>query len=402
MARILRIINRFNLGGPTYNVAYLSKYLSDEHETLLVGGVKCEEEGSSLHILDSLGITPVIIQEMKREISLKDDYIAYKKIVEIIKEFKPDIVHTHASKAGFLGRLAAHNCGVKYIYHTFHGHVFHSYFGAGKTLFYKNLEKMMAKRSTKIIAISEQQKRELVEIHKICDADKVEIVPLGFDLNKFQEDKEFKRLDFRKKYNLQENDIAIGIVGRLVHIKNHPFFIKAIKKVIQESNFRIKAFIIGDGEEKENLINLCNASGLKTTSSNDSQLADVIFTSWITNIDWANAGLDIVTLTSFNEGTPVSLIEAQASEKPVVSVNIGGISDIVVNGKTGFLTNLDEEEKFASYLIKLSKNKDLRIEMGKKGKEFVFERFHYRRLVNDIEKLYYKNLKQADKKKIAH
>jgi len=158
MTKVLRIINRFNLGGPTYNVAYLSKYMSDDFETLLVGGAKDDTEESSNFIVENLGLKPVIVEEMLREIDLKNDYIAYKKIKKIILEFKPDIVHTHASKAGTLGRLAASSCGVPIIVHTFHGHVFHSYFGKLKTIFYKTIERYLAKRSTAIIAISENTK----------------------------------------------------------------------------------------------------------------------------------------------------------------------------------------------------------------------------------------------------
>jgi UDP-N-acetylglucosamine:LPS N-acetylglucosamine transferase len=176
--KVLRIINRFNLGGPTYNVAYLSKYLPDDFETLLVGGAKDESEESSDFIVNNLGLKPIIVEEMMREIDFRNDFTAYKKIKKIIQEYKPDIVHTHASKAGTLGRLAASSCGVPIIIHTFHGHVFHSYFGKLKTAFYKNIERYLAKKSTAIIAISEIQKSELVDIHKICDAKKVHIVPL--------------------------------------------------------------------------------------------------------------------------------------------------------------------------------------------------------------------------------
>ena len=146
--RVLRIINRFNLGGPTYNVAYLSKYLSDDFETLLVGGAKDESEESSDFIVNNLGLKPIIVEEMMREIDFKNDFTAYKKIKKIIQEYKPDIVHTHASKAGTLGRLAAASSGVPIIIHTFHGHVFHSYFGKLKTAFYKNIEHFLAKKST--------------------------------------------------------------------------------------------------------------------------------------------------------------------------------------------------------------------------------------------------------------
>ncbi|MGZ4034279.1 MAG: glycosyltransferase, partial [Bacteroidia bacterium] len=145
MTKVLRIINRFNLGGPTYNVAYLTKYISSDYETLLVGGAKDDTEESSGFILENLGLKPVIVEEMLREINIKNDYAAYKKIKKIIREFKPDIVHTHASKAGTLGRLAASSCGVPIIVHTFHGHVFHSYFGKLKTTFYKNIERYLAR-----------------------------------------------------------------------------------------------------------------------------------------------------------------------------------------------------------------------------------------------------------------
>src|SRR3954463_11682555 len=133
MPKVLRIINRFNLGGPTYNVAYLSKYMEPDYETLLVGGAKDDTEESSGFIVEHLGLKPVIVEEMLREIDLRNDYTAYRKIKKIIAEFKPDIVHTHASKAGTLGRLAAHSCNVPVIVHTFHGHVFHSYFGKLRT-----------------------------------------------------------------------------------------------------------------------------------------------------------------------------------------------------------------------------------------------------------------------------
>ena len=143
MPRILRIINRFNLGGPTYNAAYLTKYMPPHYETLLIGGEKEESEESSAHILNSLDLTSTIIPEMKRSINPLNDYNAYKKIKNIIKEYKPDIVHTHAAKAGTIGRLAAYTSKVPVIVHTFHGHVFHSYFNKAKTSVFKNIERML-------------------------------------------------------------------------------------------------------------------------------------------------------------------------------------------------------------------------------------------------------------------
>ena len=184
MTKILRIINRFYLGGPTYNVAYLTKYLAPEFETLLIGGEKEEDEGSSTFILEKLGINPLILPEIKRDLNFSNDLAAYNKIRRIIADFKPDIVHTHASKAGALGRLAAANMKVPIIVHTFHGHVFHSYFGKMKTAFYKNVEQYLAKKTTSIVAISLLQKKELVETYQIASENKVKIIPLGFNKNK--------------------------------------------------------------------------------------------------------------------------------------------------------------------------------------------------------------------------
>jgi glycosyltransferase involved in cell wall biosynthesis len=396
MTKVLRIINRFNLGGPTYNVAYLSKYMSDDFETLLVGGAKDETEESSDFIVNNLGLKPIIIEEMLREIDLKNDYAAYKKIKKIIQEFKPDIVHTHASKAGTIGRLAASSCGVPIIIHTFHGHVFHSYFGKLKTTFYKTIERYLAKKSTAIIAISEIQKKELVEIHKICNADKVKVIPLGFDLSKFQDKIDEKRKSFRTKYNIDDDEIVISIIGRLVPIKNHTLFLEALKIVSEKTTTKIRAFIIGDGEERDKIES--KALELKIpfvdgTKSNEKTL--LTFTSWIKEIDVALAGSDIIALTSFNEGTPVSLIEAQATNKPIVTTNVGGIENVVIPNGTAFLCENNNLSQFSEALLKLIENDELRINMSQKGWSHVKEKFHYTRLVKDMENLYHSLIKNS-------
>ncbi|HXU26767.1 MAG TPA: glycosyltransferase, partial [Bacteroidia bacterium] len=215
MPRVLRIINRFNLGGPAYNVAFLTKYLAPEYETLLIGGEKEPDEDSSLFIFKEMGLEPLVINEMSRSVNFLQDIKAYYRIKKIIKEFKPDIVHTHAAKAGALGRLAAHSCKVPVIIHTFHGHVFHSYFGKFKTAVYKNIERFLAKKSSVIIAISEKQKHELCIEHKIVSIEKTKVVPLGFDLTKFSDNQVGKRKTFREKYQIEEDEICVVIIGRL-------------------------------------------------------------------------------------------------------------------------------------------------------------------------------------------
>ena len=385
MKKILRIINRFNLGGPTYNAAYLTKYLEPDYETLLIGGQHDESEKSSMHILDNLGLKPIIIPEMQRSLNPYKDQIAFKKIQNIIKEFKPDIVHTHAAKAGALGRRAAYKMGVNQIYHTFHGHVFHSYFGNFKTRIFKEIEKNLAKKSTKIIAISEIQKSELSKIHKICPENKIEVIPLGFDLERFNTDKDAKRKEFRKKWNLKENEIAIGIIGRLVPIKNHKFFIDAIQEVLKNSKVPIRAFIVGDGEEKQNIINYIKNKNLDFSLNYNP--ATFHLTSWIKEIDRVNSGMDIICLTSLNEGTPVSLIEAQASGKPIVSAKTGGIENIVLENKTALLSEKNDLHNFSKNLLSLINDSNKRKLFSKFGLEKSKD-FHYDQLVNNIKNLY--------------
>lgn len=393
MPKILRIINRFNLGGPTLNVAYLSKYMCPEFETMLVGGSKDDSEESSEFILEELGIRPIIIPEMQRKINLKNDWIAYYKIKKLIEAYKPDIVHTHAAKAGTIGRLAAFNTRVPVIVHTFHGHVFHSYFGKVQTTVFKNIERYLAKRSSAIVAISERQKEEIAAIHRVVSRDKISVIPLGFDLSKFSDKQEEKRAIFRDKYSVKEDEIAIGIIGRLVPVKNHNLFLNTLKKVKENTSKRIRAFIIGDGETLPGIIK--HAKELKLDYSMNEHPAMLMFTSWIREIDMPCAGLDIIALTSFNEGTPVSLIEAQAAGKPVVSTRVGGIENIVKHNETGLLSEINDVDGFYHNLMELITNEEKRKQLGKAGCGNIREKFHYSRLVSDMKQLYGKLLNPA-------
>lgn len=403
MPRVLRIINRFNLGGPTHNAAYLTRYLPSEYETLLVGGSQEATEEGSHHILSSLGVEPVILPELQREVAPWRDRGAYRRIKQLIKEFKPDIVHTHAAKAGAVGRMAAADMGVKAIVHTFHGHVFHSYFGPVRTALYKNIERFLARRSSRIVAISDKQKTELVDEHRICSDEKVSVIPLGFDLTRFRTEQAAKRALFRRVYGVGDDEIAVGIVGRLVPIKNHDLFLDAIAQVERMTGKRVRAFIVGDGEERERLQQRVDELGLTQASGpyfnghgfghgvNGKPVvpkATITFTSWIKEVDIVNAGVDIVMLTSLNEGTPVSLIEAQAANRPVVSTRVGGIENVVAPGRTALLSESGDTEALRDNLARLVNDAALRERMGSGGWDHVRERYHFTRLVDDTAALY--------------
>lgn len=385
--KVLRIINRFNIGGPTYNATFLTRFLSDDFETLLVGGLPEESEADSLHILEEYGVKPVLIPEMQRNPNFFSDRKALKKIKEIIREYQPDIVHTHAAKAGALGRKAAYDCKVPVILHTFHGHVFHSYFSKYKTEIYRQIEKRLASRSTGIIAISDIQKHELANVFRIAPANKIEVVPLGFDLNPFQENLSEKRKLTRETYSLKKDEIAIAIVGRLAPIKNHDLFLEIAKLTQQKTKEKLVFFIVGDGELREDIEN-------KIAALKSEMEIDIRITSWIKDIKTFNAGMDVICLTSNNEGTPVSLIEAQACNIPIVTTNVGGVMDIVNEGETGYVVPKGDAILFAEKLLLLTEDEKNRSRMSQNGWSFVKNKFHYTRLVNDIENYYRKLLSQ--------
>jgi glycosyltransferase involved in cell wall biosynthesis len=371
------------------NAAYLTKYLTPEYETVLVVGEREGHEKSADFITTQLDIPYTTIAGMGRAVNPLRDYKAYGDLKKLIQTFKPHIVHTHAAKPGAIGRLAASASGVPVIVHTFHGHVFHSYFNRAVSRFYIETERFLARRSDAIVAISNQQKQELTEVFHIAPEEKVRVIPLGFDLDRFQVSQNEKRQAFRREFGLQEDEIAIGIVGRLVPVKNHPLFLEAVHYVLTRTSKKVRAFIIGDGETRDSLERLAIEKGmLFSTEKDTSHPHPLIFTSWRSDIDVINAGLDIVCLTSFNEGTPVSLIEAQAANKPVVSTRVGGIQDIVREGKTALLSDSNDSETFARHLLHLVEDDALRHGLGAESSAYVMQRFSYQRLVQDMDALY--------------
>lgn len=389
--KVLRILNRLNVGGPTLNVAYLSKYLSGDYETEVLAGHKEEHEGSSEYVLKDLGVKYEFVPGMYRKISLADDFKAFQFIRKAVKRFLPDVVHTHAAKAGALGRMAAYYSSKRprVIIHTYHGNVFDGYFSPLKTKIFLMLERYFCRISTAIIAISEAQKDDLVTKYKLAPAEKVHVVRLGFDLSGFAEQRESKREKFRNQYALDEDTVVVTITGRLAPVKNHKLFIDAIHLLKKEhSKLKIKFFIVGNGESCEDIVRLLKNYGISFCfPEEENRDTDVIFTSWRKDIDVINAGSDIIALTSLNEGTPVSIIEALASQKAVICTNVGGVRDVVSDGVTGLLSGLDAAE-FAKKLYLLASQPELRTSLAEKGEKFVLENYTYNRLVADIEKLY--------------
>ncbi len=392
MPRVLCILNRLIIGGPAIIAALQTRYMAPEYDTLLVVGGKDDHEQDATHLTEALGITPHYIPEMKRSISPNADRAAYKKMKALIQDFKPDIVHTHAAKSGAIGRLAAFACKVPVVVHTFHGHVFHSYFGKAKTQAFISIERYLARKSSGIIAISGLQKGELADDYRICPAEKIKVIPIGFDLDKFSADTERKRAAFRSRYDIADDEIAIGIVGRIVPVKNHELFVTAAAKTLKTTSKKLRFIVVGDGDMRPAMESAFLMEGIDYAYwPAEQRHAQAICTSWQTEMDEVFSGLDIVALTSHNEGTPVSLIESQAAARPVVSTDVGGVADVVEDGKAGFVTPAGDASAFAAGLLKLTEDATMRERFGMAGRSFVRERFSYQRLVRDMD-AYYKEL----------
>ncbi|WCT11865.1 glycosyltransferase [Mucilaginibacter jinjuensis] len=391
MPKILRVLNRLNVGGPTYNVAYLSRYIDTQYQTTVLAGIKESHEGSSEYILKDLGIDYEFVPDMFRSINPLKDFRAFKHIQDKVNEYRPDIVHTHAAKAGVLGRLAAYHSAhrPKAILHTYHGNVFDGYFSPLKTKVFLAIERYLAGISNAIIAISDQQKYDLVNKYNIAPADKVHVIKLGFDLDKFTEGNTEKRQRFRQFYNLADDVTVITITGRLAPIKNHFLFIDALA-ILKKDNptLKFKAFIVGDGELMNPILQRIREYELTFSRANENNYdADVVFTSWRKDIDVINAGSDIIALTSLNEGTPVSIIEALASEKGVICTDVGGVGDVVKDGYNGFLCE-QSAESYAGKLEELIVNKELKNRMAANGKKIALQNYSYKRLVAETQDLY--------------
>lgn len=391
MPKILRVLNRLNVGGPTYNVAYLSKYIDPVYETRVLAGIKEPQEGSSEYMLKDLNVPYEFVPGMFRSISPGKDFEAMRYIRNKVKLYRPDIVHTHAAKAGVLGRMAAYHSPhrPKAILHTYHGNVFDGYFSPLKTKVFLAIERYLAGISNAIVAISDQQKYDLVHKYGIAPANKIHVIKLGFDLDKFVERHEEKRIAFRSFYNISEDEVVITMTGRLAPIKNHFLFIDALS-ILKSCypDLRFKVFIVGDGELLEPIMAMINQSGFTVCKAHERNYnADIIFTSWRRDIDVINAGSDIIALTSLNEGTPVSIIEAMASEKGVICTDVGGVKDVVKDGYSGFLSE-QEPAVYAEKLRELIINKELRNAMAVNGKKIALQNYSYHRLVRETEDLY--------------
>lgn len=389
MAKIAIILGRLVIGGTTMDTLQVARHLQKEHELLLITGGGQKDEFEAEYLTEHLpSIRHERIKGFSASVQPWQDWQTYRRLRKVLRRFQPDIVHTHTAKAGLIGRLAAAAAKVPVVVHTYHGLMFHGYYKPWISRLIVHMERWLSNKTTRIIALSHTQQNQIVYKYNICPPQKVSVVPLGIELTAFHENREQKRRFFRSKYQLQDNHIAIGIVGRIVPIKNHELFVEAAA-LLQQQWPMVRFFVIGDGHLRRKLQQYCAELGIDYTYYPEQpRAATLVLTSWITEIDKVMAGLDMVVLTSHNEGTPVSLMEAQAAGKPVVSTKAGGIDDIVIDGTTGYTISEHQAEALAAAMARLLSNTTLMHEMGRAGEIFASQQFRKERQVADLNKLY--------------
>ncbi len=381
--RITRIIARLNIGGPAIQAISLTR-LMEEHGYLthLVRGVEGPDEGNMDHLASELGVEPTLIPQMRRDPG-PQDLGALRRLVEILRRDQPDIVHTHAAKAGTLGRVAAllafpRRSSRPVLVHTYHGHSLTGYFSGRTAAVYRHVEQALAHFTDRLIAVSPEVRDELVGLG-IAPAEKFEVIPLGFDLSRFTDDaqRSERRAALRSEWGVSPDAELVTLIARLVPIKRVDRFLRIATELADRPGIRFA--IVGDGELHDQLRGSSPALSLGDQvvwAGFRLDMADVCFAS------------DVVMLTSDNEGTPVSLIEAQAAAVPVVGTDVGGVRSAVRNGATGLLAGPSDEAGLARAASALLDDRDRHREFGAAARRHALAEFAIERLVQDHQSLY--------------
>lgn len=376
--KVIRVIARLNVGGPAIHVILLSAGLNNERwQTRLVSGVEAPGEGNMLGLAAEKGVEPLIYSRLGRELNPLRDIVMIAQLYRLFRQERPDVVHTHTAKAGTVGRIAAWLAGVPVVVHTFHGHVLHSYFSPRKERFFRWVEQTLARITTQILAVSESCRQDLIH-YRISTPEHIRMVPLGLELERFRNQDEQVRRSLREEWNLPPDAFAVGIIARMVPIKRHEDLLHALPAVLAKHP-NTYFLIIGDGERRNELEALARERQVEHR---------VIFTGFRDDQPQVLQALDLVTLTSANEGLPVAIIEALSAGKPVVATRVGGVPELVEDGVSGYLAEPKDPESIAAALLKALDDPEKTRQMGQAAQEKTLQRYSIKRLVGDLETLY--------------
>jgi glycosyltransferase involved in cell wall biosynthesis len=383
--RVVRVITRLNVGGPAIQAITLSDRLTSRGcETLLVHGELDAGEGDMRYLLPP-SVAVRHLPSLRRPLAPARDSVALAQLLDVMRDFRPQIVHTHMAKAGTLARAAAaiynRTAGRgrrARVVHTYHGHVLDGYFSAGKTRLFLAVERGLAGVTDRIVAISPNIRRQLLDDYHIGLADQYAVVPLGFDLSAFAAIDNPARAQARASLNIDPLAQVVTTVGRLTAIKQQSLFLEVAARVAASHPLAI-FLVVGDGDLRGTLERQARALGLDRR---------VRFLGWRRDLPAIYGASDLLLLTSRNEGTPVALIESLASGVPGVSTDVGGVRDVLASDAVGLTTADGDASALAEHVMTLLADPERRRRMGADGRALVVARYSLDRLVGDVETLY--------------
>ncbi|MSS71039.1 MAG: glycosyltransferase family 1 protein [Candidatus Latescibacteria bacterium] len=377
--RILRIIDRLNVGGPTHQVTLLTRRLEERgYRTTLVKGCVAPGEVEMTDVIAEAGVRPVQVSTLGRAISWLDDPASLIALCRLIRQVRPDVVHTHKSKAGTLGRIAARLTGVPVVVHTFHGHVFRGYFSPARSAAVVLVERLLGAWTDAVVAISPAQRRDLLS-YGIAPPERMRCIPLGLRLDRFRSADRLAG-QFRAEIGVTPDQPLVGFVGRLVPIKGVEVFLKAAARVLKR--FPVARFVVvGDGERRPALEAEAEALGIAKA---------VRFTGYRQDTDRVYASLDLFVLSSFNEGLPVTIIEALAAGCYVVAARVGGVPDLLTSDRLGLAVASGDPVALSEAMIRALSE---RRRISEEDRDATYQRYGIDRLVEDLDGLYRSLLK---------
>ena len=368
------------MGGPAIHVASLAAGLETRgYHTTLVAGSLARGEDSMAFLAERLGVTVVSVAELQREVSVLHDARSVLRVAELIRDERPHILHTHTAKAGAIARAAALLAGgarPPVVLHTFHGHVLKGYFDPGRTAFFRQVERTLARASDVLVAVSPEVRDELVELG-VAPLEKFVVIRLGIPLEERLGDPTADS-DYRRLYGIPRDAFVVGWVGRMTGIKDTGAVVDIVRAV-RERGVNAVLCMVGDGPEREVLERLAHKLGIARYC---------YFVGYQSDVAGYYRLFDAFLLPSVNEGTPVSAIESLASGTPVVANRVGGVPDVVRDGVDGFLVEPGDVSAAAARLAELAADPALRSRLGESGRARVLERYSVERLVDDVDRLY--------------
>ena len=379
--RIVHVIARLNVGGAALHVLQLAHEQAQRgHDVVVVAGTLAAGEESMEYVADDLGVELHRLPVLQRELSPRADSAAILALRRIIRERRPNVLHTHTAKAGATGRLAALISGrarPRAIVHTYHGHVLSGYFSRRWERFFRLIERTLAYTSGTLVAVSEEVRDDLVRFG-VARADRFAVVPYGFDLPAWNDTDTESRRDLRGEIGAGDGTFVVGWAGRLTAIKRPLDLIRTLRALL-DSDVDALLVLVGDGEDRPDV----EALAAELDVADRCRLVG-----FQKSIRPWYASFDALLLTSANEGTPVVAIEALAAARPVVATRAGGTGTVVRNGESGYLEAIGDTQALADRLAALARDPALRERMGEAGAEDVRARFAVGRMADEVEAIY--------------